>query len=321
MRPIFKIIIFLLLPLFSLAEDGFVIKGKVTGVISGYVSLIDPGQKMLLPPRVRIVNGEFIYAGKLDHSAFLDLKVSTKTIKVFVENTTYTIACSLDSLNANALKGGKLNDQMNAFIESHLPPFEYIKANPSQEISAWFAMKYTASLEKAEEVYHLLSPDNRNSWEGKTILEKITSFKSTGAGNVLPDLKLTDTNNKPFSIADMAGKIVVLDFWASWCAPCRAYIPTMREHYNKFKNKGVVFVAVSVDENKEKWQEAMADLKMEWLQGLAEGGFKAGQGVQEKLNISSIPHVVIVGKDGKIAAWLDFSKKDQLEKEVEKLLQ
>ncbi|SEW51073.1 TlpA disulfide reductase family protein [Chitinophaga arvensicola] len=321
MRSIFKIIVCLLLPLYSLAEEGFVIKGKVSGIISGYVSVTDPAGKIQLPPKVRIVNGEFTYSGQLDHSALLDLKISTKNIRVFLENTTYTIDCSLDSLNANAIKGGTLNNQMNAFNESHLPPLDYIKANPAQELSAWFAMKYTSTLEKATEVYQLLSPDNRNTWEGKAILEKINAFKNTGAGAAMPDLQLTAPDNKPISLQAMTGKIVVLDFWASWCAPCRAYIPTMREHYNKFKDKGVVFMAVSVDDNKEKWKEAMAETNMEWLQALAAGGFKAGGGVQEALNISSIPHVVIVGKDGRIAAWLDFYKKDQLEKELIRLLQ
>ena len=326
MRSIIKIIIFLLLPLYSLAEEGFVIKGKVTGVISGYVAILEhvdaEGKPVMLPPRVRIVNGEFTFSGKLEHPELVQLKVSTKTVLVFLENTSYTVESSLDSLKGTSFKGGPLNDQFYTYQQhSNKPPMEYVKDNPSLELSAWLALRNASTAEKAQAGYDLLDPAGKSTWHGKALLAKIESFKRTGAGAALPELKLTDPNGHAFSIGDMTGKIVVLDFWASWCAPCRAYIPQMRNHYNKFKEKGVVFVAVSVDDDKAKWQTAVNETKMEWLQGLTEGGFKAGAGVQKNFNITSIPYVVIVGKDGKIAASLDFYKKDQLEKELDKLVQ
>ncbi|MEZ2440380.1 thioredoxin-like domain-containing protein [Chitinophaga sp. RCC_12] len=325
MRPVIKIIIFLLLPLYSLAEEGFVIKGKVTGIISGYVAILEhvdeAGKPAVLPPRVRIINGEFTFSGKLDHPELIQLKVSTKTVQLFLENTTYTVESSLDSLTGSSFKGGRMNDQFYAYQQYSKPQMEYVKDNPELELSAWLALRNASTADKAEQGYALLAPAGRSTWHGKALLAKIESFKRTGAGAALPELKLTDPDGHAFSIKDMAGKVVVLDFWASWCAPCRAYIPQMRNHYNKFKEKGVVFVAVSVDDDKAKWLTAVNETKMEWLQGLTEGGFKAGIGVQQHFNITSIPHVVIVGKDGKIAQSLDFYKKDQLEKELDKLVQ
>lgn len=326
MHPIIKIIIFLLLPLYSLAEEGFVIKGKVTGIISGYVAILEhldeAGKPAMLPPRVRIINGEFTFSGKLDHPELVQLKVSTKTILIFLENTTYTVESSLDSLKGSSFKGGSLNNQFYAYQQhNNKPPMEYVKDNPALELSAWLALRNASTPEKAQAGYDLLAPAGKSTWYGKALQEKIASFKNTGAGAALPELKLIDPSGHAFSIKDMAGKIVVLDFWASWCAPCRAYIPQMRNHYNKFKEQGVVFVAVSVDDDKAKWLTAVNETKMEWLQGLTEGGFKTGVGVQKTFNITSIPHVVIVGKDGKIAASLDFYKKDQLEKELDKLVQ
>lgn len=105
-----------------------------------------------------------------------------------------------------------------------------------------------------------------------------------------------------------------------WCAPCRAYIPTLREHYNKYKDKGVEFVSVSVDSDNDKRKEAVNAEQMQWRQVLAEGAFDDRKGVKQLLSIYHIPYVIVVDKDGKIAASLDYSKKDQLETVLNKLL-
>lgn len=91
----------------------------------------------------------------------------------------------------------------------------------------------------------------------------------------------------------------------------------MEGYYNKYKDKGIVFLNVSIDEDVSKWQEALVKHKLEWAQGRMEGGLNK---VYEMLGIKSIPYVIIVGKDGKIAASLDFSTKDKLEAELKLLM-
>ncbi|RBL91057.1 TlpA disulfide reductase family protein [Chitinophaga flava] len=325
---IFKIAFLLLLPLLSMAEEGFVIRGRISGVISGsvaiseFVHLRQDEKDDVFPDKARITNGEFYFSGKLAHPALVKLKISTRMIFVYLENTSYTIDCALDSLSGAQLKGGKLNNDWVTFMNSRKPSIEFIKKHPGSEISAYLALRdHSATLEKATAAHVLLSPEAQHTWSGQQLDAAIAALKKVDTGMVFPDLKMTDTKDTPFSVKKYAGKIVVLDFWASWCAPCRAYIPTLREHYNKYKDKGVQFVSVSVDDHQEKWQEAMKELKMEWTQTLADGGFQDGKGVKDALHIFYIPHVIVVGKDGKIAASLDSYKKDQLEKKLDELLQ
>ncbi|WP_161596881.1 TlpA disulfide reductase family protein [Chitinophaga vietnamensis] len=326
-KQLLKIAFLLLLPMLGMAEEGFVIKGRVSGVISGsvviarFVHLTQDEKEEAIPTKARIMNGEFIYSGKLEHPALVELKISTRYLYVYLENTNYTIDCSLDSLSATQLKGGKLNDEWQAYMSKPAPSLEYIQQHPNTEIAAYLALREnTATLEKATAARALLGPDALNSWSGQRLDAAIAALTKASAGNAFPDLKMTDAKGQPFTVKSLAGKIVVFDFWASWCAPCRAYIPTLREHYKKYKDKGVVFVSVSVDDEKANWQKAMKELGMEWPQTLADGGFQDGKGVKEALHIFYIPHVIVMGKDGKIAASLDSYKKDQLEKKLDELL-
>lgn len=315
----------LLLPFAGFAEEGFVIRGKVTGIVSGYVS-IDPhrhegeeGAEEQLPERVRIVNGEFVFKGKVEHPELVRLKISTRYVDLLLENAEYTVSANFQQLSGSQFKGGLMNDQFWAFMASGLPFMQYLEAHPYAEVAAFLAHKYAERREDAEKAYALLSLSGRASWHGQQLAERIANYNKTAAGKPVPAFRMTDPSGRSFSVAELKGAVVVLDFWASWCAPCRAYTPRMRELYQRFRERNVVFVAVSFDEDDGKWRRAMAELKMEWMQGLVEGGFKENSPVKQMFGITGIPHVVVVGPDGNVAESLDFYNKERLPEILEKL--
>lgn len=328
MKHITKLIVasLLLFPLTAMAADGFIIKGNVSGILNGYVAVtnvrrlpaaVDTSSEVL-PAKVRIYNGTFVFTGRLKHPVLVQLKISTREITVFLENTSYTISGTLNGLTGASLKGGQANDDWQQYITGRSTGSDYIQAHPNSIVSAYLAlMQATDSYDEAQKGYALLGPEARQTWYGRQLEAVIREYKKCGVGADFPALTLHTSDGKSFSMQDMAGKIVVLDFWASWCAPCRAYIPTLRERYNQYKDKGVAFVSLSVDDDASKWKEAMAAEKMEWNQALVEGAFGA---VQKSLNIFHIPYIVVIGKDGKIAASLDSYKKDQLETLLNSLL-
>ncbi|QJB31847.1 AhpC/TSA family protein [Chitinophaga oryzae] len=317
-----SLLILWLLPLLSFAGDGFVIRGKITGVANGSVTILDlSGGSIADFPRVRIENGEFTYSGKLDHPQLLQLKVSTRKIEVFLENADYTINCSFDSLSGSSLKGGKYNDHWQQYRASKVLPMQYFAEHPQAEIAAWIANRYAVKYDEAKAAYAQLTAEGKSSPEGKALAERIGTYRMIEARSPLPEFRTEDPAGKTVSLSDLKGKVVVLDFWASWCAPCRAYVPTLREHYNRYKDKGVTFVGVSVDEDKGKWKKAMEELQMEWMQVLADGGFKEETGVRKLFNITGIPHLVIVDKDGRIATSMDFYQRSHFDEVVQKLLQ
>ncbi|MFB6457265.1 redoxin domain-containing protein [Chitinophaga sp. Hz27] len=326
MKYLLRLVVCILAPLVSLAEDGFVIKGKVNGIISGSVSITlredgpDGEINSLLSPKVKIENGEFTYSGKLDHPQPVLLKISTKTFIVFLENTSYSIEGNFATIAADSLKGGVANAEYCRWQKSELSARDYFKAHPNTLVAPFIARLLAFNYVNTTEVYNLLPAAAKDSYYGKQLKTKLLNYERVGAGKEMKDFKMTDPSGKPISMKDFAGKIVVMDFWASWCAPCLAYIPKMREHYNNFKDQGVVFVSVSIDEDDKKWKDALAAQKMEWKQVITPGGLSPKEGVTPLFSITSIPHVMIIDHRGFIAANLDFSQKEEIVNVLNKLI-
>lgn len=315
-------ILLLLLPLSGFAAQGFVIKGKVTGIISGYVSVIArEATDKPMPEKVRIVNGEFTYAGTIDRPDLVILKISTRSVYILLENVNYEVHCAFDSLSTRNVKGSIMNDQYSDFLSSRKSPVDYFREHAGDEIAPWLAYYFLHTREDAEVADKLLTMAGKSSANGQLFLKRMEVFNRTSVGKMFPtELKMTDVNGQPFLMKEVAGKVVVLDFWASWCAPCIAFIPKLKEHYASFKDRNVVVVSVSVDENMDKWKRAMVEQSMDWTQVLAEGAFRKDEGIQKIFHITGIPYVIVVGKDGKIAATMNYEDKNNLAEVLEKII-
>ena len=119
-------------------------------------------------------------------------------------------------------------------------------------------------------------------------------------GKVAPEFSFpTPDGKKMLGPQDFKGKILVLDFWASWCGPCRAEIPHLKEAYKEYSNKGVAFFSVSIDKDNAAWRKAMKEENMPWAQVQAP---KAGKDVMKQYQFSGIPYILVLDKEGKIVA-------------------
>jgi thiol-disulfide isomerase/thioredoxin len=139
-----------------------------------------------------------------------------------------------------------------------------------------------------------------NAEDAKSILSTYDSYIKTAAGKTPPPFVLNDLDGKEVTLKDFAGKVVYMDFWASWCSPCRYEMKNgSPKLHAKFKdNKDVVFLYISIDSKADAWRKAIDEDKIEGIHLLSLGG--NGSPVAKAFNINGIPHYVIIGKDGKI---------------------
>jgi peroxiredoxin len=117
-------------------------------------------------------------------------------------------------------------------------------------------------------------------------------------GELAPEISLPDAKGNIVSLSSFKGKVVLLDFWASWCGPCRESIPSVVKLYNKYKAKGFEVVAVSIDSKRSQWVKAVKYFKMNYTSLLDPKGWQAD--VISSYNIEGIPATYLLDKEGKV---------------------
>lgn len=179
---------------------------------------------------------------------------------------------------------------------------KFIQQHPGSYISAWELIHRIDghSLQQGVTLYKGLLPAIRQSKQGQEIADRIALLSKVETGNVAPVFKQVNLDNKSISLADYKGKYVLLEFWASWCGPCRAEIPNLINQYGQFKDKGFDILSVSLDDDKAKWKGAIEQHKMPWAQVSDLKGWK--NEVARLYGINAVPANFLINPEGVIIA-------------------
>jgi peroxiredoxin len=188
-----------------------------------------------------------------------------------------------------------------AFGRADTLSMQFIQAHPESVVSAFLAQSYyEMEPEKLEKIYGTLAPQGKQSYYGQRIRTYLDEQAKIGLGRTAPEFSMADTTGKPVALSSLRGKYVLVDFWASWCGPCRKENPNVVAAYQKYHDKGFEILGVSLDDKKHLWEKAINADKLTWQHVSDLKGWR--NQAAGLYMVKSVPSSFLLDKDGKIIA-------------------
>ncbi|MDR1881972.1 MAG: AhpC/TSA family protein [Prevotella sp.] len=273
-----------------------------------FIALAEPTDKVKRPVLLIVEPGQIKVAldsvsgigGTVLNDAYQAL--NTKLNELDVELKAIYEKSKLDTAKVAQAEFEKQYEEVNARKTKEI--YDYAKANIQSQTGAYvFASRsYLFTLDQMKELFASVKPEDKtNDWM-KKLDTRIQALNATSEGQPFTDLKGKTPDGKDAALADYAGKgkYVLVDFWASWCPPCRAEMPKLVEAYKQYKDKGLEIAGVSLDKTNEDWVKGIGDLGITWPQ-ISDLKYWDSE-LAAAYGVNSIPHLVLLDKDGKIIA-------------------
>lgn len=331
-KTIFGVLILLFVSCNQKSDTGFSLIGKTKGIENGTMIYLDnaDSQNIDLIDSTTVENNSFIFNTKLSNSP---LQVALWTDDehyrfLWLENNKMTFDASKSNFENAKVTGSdvenlaqSLRKELESLTEKKQRKREikFIKNHPNSIVSVEILSTYSTTFGKKEtkELFNLLSEQNKKSKYGKIIDTYIKLNEEPKIGKQFIDFEMVDQNGKLQKLSDLKGKTIFLDFWASWCTPCRKENPNLVKTYNKFKSKGFEIFAVSLDKNKETWLKTIENDNLNWyhVNDLKGNGNKASL----IYGVEGVPESFLIDQNGIIIAR-DLRGKELNEK-LEELLE
>ncbi|RKR82047.1 peroxiredoxin [Mucilaginibacter gracilis] len=203
-------------------------------------------------------------------------------------------------------------DSVKAIVNKNTITF--ISENQTSPVATFVAKKYLYRFTTAEIkiIYNMLLRNQKNNPELIELAAKIEIYNKCNVGAAFSDYTLQDTSGKSVKLSSFIGKnnkYILLEFWASWCNPCRQDFPHLKTAYNLYKSSGFEVIGISIDSDKKKWKKALKEDGNPWIQLINPQGLYGD--LMTLYNFNSVPTSILIGPDETIVnlnmreSWLD----------------
>lgn len=308
------------------APEGYTIQGPAEGEGYAVLNIWNP-QKETMRDTVALQDGRFLFKGSVD-------EVFMGEVIVFAEGKDPVRHVLLLENSPLVLKdghftGGPNNDFMrdmdavSAGLDHEAPDFnEQLRqamnicfaAHPDVEAAAFYFYVFNRDmpLDQYEAGFKRFTPRVQASLMGRNAREEIAARKATQKGIPAPAFTLNDREGNPVSLASLRGRYVLLDFWASWCKPCRASMPHLKEVYARYHDKGLEILGISIDTDADAWKKAAEDDATPWLHVIdppADKG-EASQ-VAGTYGVHAIPTLFLIDPEGIMLGKMEHDALDE----------
>jgi peroxiredoxin len=329
------ILLFVILIKFSgaFSQKGYTITGKVKGAEDSTIVYLENYALDDFPEdSAYIIKEKFQFKGSvpnpMEYILYLEDEDSD-VLNFWLENSNIKLSATASQLNNATVRGSRSHIANASYVDEVKNIKERLKADyysdTAEALTKQFIEKHPGSYKSAQELYLFreylsadeekklftaLSEDIRQSRTGQLIATHIANRKDLKIGSEAPNFTLQTLDGKSVSLSSFRGKNVVLLFWASWCAPCRAANAEYNNLFDKYKSDDVVFLGVGLDK-KEDMREAVKEDKIKWQNVITPWDSP----IAYKYGVFSVPDNVVIDKEGKVVEMDLFPNNGKTDKD------